>query len=256
MIKFENTENLTGVSIIGDYYDFKNLIEAFYAITVNEYSEKNREYVEMSIRVLGVCYDIRHAYQGDREVILIDNDMDDEKMKFHSIITTTTNVYYKCNLLYPEMLYVIIALNELIKLRMKELSKKNSVYEISCDKNVVWDDTIAIIRNFQAQFAKCVKELLTERSFTMWLKYMNEKSYYIIAMYHQYLDLLNIQYINMSKEKRQKNFSKFSKKIAEFDYDDEYWNIKKSIDEATKKYNCHHSELRLSDIDYPESIVW
>jgi len=255
MIKFENTENLAGVSITGDYYDFNNLVDAFHNITVDEYSEKNSEYAEMSIRVLGVCYDIRHAYQGDREVVLLDNEMDDEKMKYHSILTTSKNVYYKCNLLYPEMLYVTIALNELVILRMKELSKKKNAYEIAFDKNVVWDETIAAIRNFQAEFAKCVKELLTERSFSMWCKYMND-AYYIFAMYHQYLDLLNIQYLNMTKEKRLKNFTKISKRIADYFYDDEYRSMKKAIDEAAKKHNCHSSELRLVDKDYPEQIVW
>ncbi len=29
----------------------------------------------MSTRVLGVCYDVRHAYQGDREIELVDNGM-------------------------------------------------------------------------------------------------------------------------------------------------------------------------------------
>lgn len=255
MIKFENTENLTGVSITGDFDDFYSLVEAFHEITVDEYSETSSEYVEMSIRVLGICYDIRHSYQGDREIVLMDNYMDEEKMKYHSIITPNKNVYYKCNLLYPEMLYVTIALNELVKLRMKELSKKKSTYEIYNDKNVVWDDTIAIIRNFQAQFVKCVKELLTERSFSMWLKYMNN-AYSIVAMYHQYLDLLNVQYLNMTKEKRLKNFTKISKRIAEFDYDDEYYVIRKSINEVAKKYNCHHSELRLSELEYPKSVVW
>jgi len=94
-MKFENTENLTGVSITGDYYDFNNLVDAFHTIIVDEYSEKNSEDVELSIRILGVCYDIRHACQGDREVVLLDNDMDDKKMKYHSIRTTNKNVYYK-----------------------------------------------------------------------------------------------------------------------------------------------------------------
>lgn len=255
MIKFENTENLTGVSIIGDYYDLYKLVDAFHAITVDDYSEKNKQYEEMSTRVLSVCYDIRHAYQGDREVILLDNNMDNEKMGYHSIITTTKNVYYKCNLLYPEMLYVTIALNELIRLRMKELSKKKSIYEITNDKNVIWDDTIATIRSFQAEFAKCVKEFLADRTFNMWLKYMTNENY-ILVMYHQYIDMLNIEYINMTREKRLKNFTKISKKIAEFLDSDEYLSIRKSIDNAAKKYNCHKSELKLNGTDYPEFIEW
>lgn len=255
MIKFENTENLTGVSLTGDFDDLYNLVEAFHNITVDEYSEKNSGYVEMSTRVLGICYDIRHAYQGDREVVLMENYMDEEKMKYHSIITPKKNLYYKCKLLYPEMLYVTIALNALIELRMKELSKKKSTYEIYNDKNVVWDDTIAIIRSFQAQFVKCVKEILVDRSFNMWLKYMNN-TFHIVAMYHQYLDLLNLQYLNMTKEKRIKNFSKISKKIAEYDYEDEYDSLRKSINEAAKRFDCHRSEIILKDLEYPEDIVW
>lgn len=31
--------------------------------------------------MLGVCYDIRHALMGDREILFVDNGMDTEKMK-------------------------------------------------------------------------------------------------------------------------------------------------------------------------------
>jgi len=82
-------------------------------------------------------------------------------------------------------------INELIKLRMKELSKKKYLYELPYDKNVIWDDTIAVIRNFQAEFAKCVKELLTERSFSRWLNYMSDENSYIIVLYHQYLERIH-----------------------------------------------------------------
>lgn len=81
MIKLENTENLTGISIIGDYYDLDNLVEAFHTITVDEFSGEHSEYVEMSTRILSICYDIRHAYQGDREVVLMDNNMDEYKRR-------------------------------------------------------------------------------------------------------------------------------------------------------------------------------
>ncbi|NLJ59148.1 MAG: hypothetical protein GX339_09935 [Tissierellia bacterium] len=255
MIKFENTDNLTGVSLIGDYYDFYNLVEAFHTITVDDYSEKNTEYIEMSIRVLGVCYDIRHAYQGDREVVFMDNNMDDDKMKYHSIISSTKNVYYKCNLLYPEMLYLNIALNRLVLLRMQELSKTKQLDALPFNRKVIWDDTIAVIRNFQAEFAKCVKEILTERKFVLWLGYMNDEQY-IEYMYHQYLDLINLEYLDMSKEKRINNFNKITRRIANYPYDEDHMQIKLSADEAAKMYNCHKSEIIFSNMDYPEFIEW
>ncbi len=256
MIKLQNTENLTGVSISGDFYDLDNLVDALHKITIDEFSETNSEYVDMSTRVLGVCYDIRHALQGDREIVLMDNNMDNEKMRYHSTITNTNNVYYKCNCFYPEMFYVTLALNRLVKIRVKELSKKNYSYDCYTDKNVVWDDTIAVIRNFQSEFAKCVKELITERSFVMWLKYMNEENFFISDIYHQFLDILNLQYIKMTKEKRLKNLTKISKRIVEFDYDMEYEDIQKSINEAAIKYNCPKSEIIFEDMEYPRVTEW
>lgn len=63
MISVQSTPNLTGVTISGDYDDLYSLVEAFHEITINEYSEKHHKYIGISIRVLGLCYDIRHAYQ-------------------------------------------------------------------------------------------------------------------------------------------------------------------------------------------------
>lgn len=63
---------------------------------------------------------------------------------------------------------------------------------------------------------------------------MNEGSYIIHYMYHQFIDIINFEYINMSREQRQKNFNKISKRIARYDEEAEYYTMKKAIDEAAK----------------------
>lgn len=256
MITIKNTKNLTGVTISGDYNDLYNLAEAFHAITVDEYTEKHQSYIDMSTRVLGVCYDVRHAYQGDREVELVDNNMDEDKMKWHSIITPQSNVYYKCNCLYPEMFFVMLALNELVELRIRELTKTKYIYKEALDKKVIWDDTIATIRVFQAEFVKCVREVLTEASFARWLKVMNGDYLDIKQIAGQYVDLLNIKYINMTEEKRLKNLTSIAKRIAEYRYDREHNEIKEVVAEAAKEYKCAEGNIRLQGIDYPKVIVW
>jgi len=256
MLKINNTENLTGVTISGDLNDLKKLIDAFYEITVDEFSEKYANYVDISTRVLGLCYDMRHAMQGDREVELVENGMDEDKMKFHSIITPTNNVYYKCNYLYPEMFFIMLALNKLVKLRIRELTKSKYAYNNALDKNVIWDDTIATIRTFQAEFVKCVKELLTKASFSRWLKLMNDDYINIEEIAGQYVDLYNIKYINMTKEKRLKNLTKIAKKIAEFSYDAEHQEIKEVVAEAAKENSCSEGHIRIKGIEYPEEIEW
>lgn len=256
MITIKNTENLGGVTISGDINDLYNLVEAFYAVTIDEYSEKHKRYIEMSTRVLGLCYDIRHAYQGDREVEFVDNNMDEDKMRFHSTITSKSNVYYKCNYLYPEMFFIMLALNELVELRIKDLTKTKYIYKEAMDKNVIWDDKIAVIRVFQGEFVKCVKEVLTEASFSRWLKVMNQEYLNIEEIVGQYLDMLNIKYINMNKEKRLKNLNSMAKRIAEYSYDRDHQEIMEVVSEAAKENGCSKGDIRLEGIEYPEDIVW
>jgi hypothetical protein len=64
MIYVENTPNNTGVAVYGDHRDFEGLYEALHDIVGNEDEFVNHEVVR--IRVLAVCYDLRHAMMGDR----------------------------------------------------------------------------------------------------------------------------------------------------------------------------------------------
>jgi hypothetical protein len=256
MISIKNTPNLTGVVISGDFNDFYNLVEAFYEITISEYSEKHQQYIDISTRVLGLCYDIRHAYQGDRGIELVDNNMTEEQMKWHSVITPKTNVYYSCNYLYPEMFFVMLALNRLVELRIRDLTKTNYIYKEAMDKKVIWDDTIATIRSFQAAFVKCIQDTLTSAAFSRWLNVMNNDYIRIENIAGQFVDLWNIKYINMTKEKRLKNLSVIAKRIAEFSNDSEHEEIKEVVMEAAKEYRCEPGAIRLHGIEYPAEFEW
>ena len=61
---------------------------------------------------------------GDREIEFVDNGMDNEKKIRMSIITSDKNLYLKINVLWPEMLFVIMALNDFVQLYAKKKSKK------------------------------------------------------------------------------------------------------------------------------------
>jgi len=256
MITIKNTPNLTGVTISGDFNDLHNLVGAFHDIVIDEYSEKHHRFFDISTRILGVCYDVRHACQGDREVELVDNHMNEDKMRWHSIIVPKNNVYYSCNCFYPEMFFVMLALNELVELRNKDLTKAKYIYKQVLDKKVIWDDTIAIIRLFQAEFVKCVKSTFTNTAFVRWLNIMNGDYIGIEDISVQYIDLLNIKYINMTKEKRLKNLSSIAKRIAEFKYDKDHKEIKEVVTRAAREYSCTLGDIKLQGFEYPEDIEW
>lgn len=93
MLHAKSTPYQTGVKLTGDYLDFENLYESLHEIVGNE-DEVLPGYISIRLRVLGVCYDLRHAMMADREIELFDNNMDKDKMKWHSTITSEKNVYY------------------------------------------------------------------------------------------------------------------------------------------------------------------
>jgi hypothetical protein len=256
MIKVENSPNLTGVKISGDYNDLCNLVEALHEICDLGDEVRLSGYHVITTRVLGLCYDIRHAFQGDREVELVENGMDEDKMKWHKIITPKNNVYYSCNCLYPEMFYIMLALNSLIERRIRILTKKGYVFTEAFDKRVIWDKSIANVRLLQASFTECVQGTISEGTFARWLNFMNNKYSYITSLSTQYLDLLNTKYVRMTKEKRLKQLSAYAKRIAEFEYDRDHQEISKEVMEAARQYGCPPDEIVIRGMDYPEEIVW
>lgn len=256
MISIVNTPNFTGVTIRGDYYDLYNLVQALYEIAISEFSEKHQEYIDMSLRVLSVCYDIRHAFMAHRDIYLVDNNMTEEKMKWHSLIVPKTNVYYSCNCLYPEMFYLMLVLNDLVKLRIKDMTKSKDVYVGALNGKAVWDETIAVIRQFQAAFAKCVKETLAPATYTRWLNLMNQNYIGLDEMLFQYLDRLNIEFIKMSRERRAKSVFTMARRIAEFRTDPEYQIMERAVFDADKEHGWHPEEVHFVDDEYPEEWEW
>jgi hypothetical protein len=59
MLTIKSTSNYAGVTISGDINALSRLVDAFHEITVDEYF-KHTAYINISIRVLGLCYDEHH----------------------------------------------------------------------------------------------------------------------------------------------------------------------------------------------------
>lgn len=74
MLQTKPTEHLAGITIQGDYKDFYELVESIYRITGLD-DDQTEIYYGVKNRLLGICYDIRHAIMGDRDIVLEDNGM-------------------------------------------------------------------------------------------------------------------------------------------------------------------------------------
>lgn len=249
MIQVKSTPNYAGVSICGDFHDFEALYDSLHTIVGDEWERE--DYEGSRLRVLGICYDIRHALMGHREVLFVENGLDQDKMRFLSIVASDKNIYLTCNVLWPEVLFVTMVLNDFIRLYAKKQAKNN--YNPLSDYRNIWDPSIAQVRGFQAAIANCIKDTIPETSVNRVLKLMNHDYSWFDHYATQYLDELNCKFIEMDAEKRLKNISIMAKRLAE--KGPEYQAIKEAVLEAVRKYNCHMTELTTS-VEYPEIIDW
>ncbi|GAB6179029.1 hypothetical protein JCM14036_03480 [Desulfotomaculum defluvii] len=249
MLYAKNTPNNTGVAIYGDFMDFEALYDQLHEIVGDEGVYPS--YDTARIRVLGVCYDLRHAMMGDREIEFIDNGMDQDKMRRLSTITSDKNIYLVINVLWPEMLFVLMALNDFVLLHARKQAK--NTYTVMRHHKNIWDNSIAQVRFFQAAVAKCLKETVSEASYTRMINLMTKDYTWFDNYMTQYLDLLNLKFIEMDKEKRLKSIPTMAKRLVE--KGKEYINLKEDLEEAAKLHNCSVKNLRLKK-DYPENIEW
>lgn len=239
MLSIESTEQLTGARISGDYWDLDEFINAVSEVLGDE--NRYYDYQGARSRILGVCYELRHATKGDHNIEFVANGIHKGIIKKHDLIAPDKNVYFSVEILWPELIFTTIALNDFIKLH-------NEIID-----NSSWNLDVAIIRKFQSIVAECLKELLSEDHFLVFMQLMKSKSPNYFRYATQYVDILNLEYIKLSKEERKENLAAFA--IRLIIEDEEYLALKEQILETANvtKNEIHQLPLLMK---YPEDIEW
>jgi hypothetical protein len=260
MIRIKNTEQLTGVSISGDFNDLDAVVDAIYALTVSDMDEdlnrKTLPYMNISTRVLGMCYDIRHAAMGDREVFVEENGIEEIHMRFHEERFPRENVYYSCNILYPEMILNAMALNDLIDLRMDKLASSSTRYYPASDPKVMGDRHIAVIRLFQSAFYDAVASALSTQSMARFRKQVLTNYHGIHRIKDPFVDEQNIDWLKLSRESRVKKINSVTKRLAEFLFEPKHQMYAEQLARGAKEHQCDESDLRFPHLEYPEVVRW
>ncbi|KXH86106.1 hypothetical protein [Sporosarcina sp. HYO08] len=240
MIQLKNTPNYAGVYVTGDWHDFNELYDALHFVVGEEWEYAGFEQVRL--RVLGVCYDLRHAMMGGRGARFVSNGLDRDKMRFLSIAGTESNIYLQFEVLWPELLFVSFSLNEFID-KTTQTKKLHA-----------WDPTIAAVRKFQSAVAACLEETLPESKFKNCKRYFKPRLYDSFYRYTtQYLDELNIQFIEMDRDKRLANISIMVKRINE--KNNRYYKLKEDVEASAKHHGVSTDMIKIKD-EYPEKIHW
>lgn len=127
MIQVKNTPNLAGISIHGDFTDLKQLHTSLHRY-LSFYQQNNQafDYADYEY-MLGLCYDIRHAFQGDRNIESVENNsssiaalasciyqVDEDLINKERKKYSAENLYFSVEVLYPLALYYMFSLQEIL----------------------------------------------------------------------------------------------------------------------------------------------
>ncbi len=250
MLALRNTPNLAGITISGDYQDLNALYQALSEVVGDE--AEFLPYDNARLRVLGVCYDIRHAFQGDRETELVETGMDRERMRWLGRILPENNLHYHVPVCYPEMLFVTMALDDFAQLYASR-RVKSAPFPL-LDNRMLWDPNLAQVRLLQSQVAARLKDAVSEASYKRILNLIHHDYPWTAGYMDQYLDLLNVRYLHLDgREARKKALLTTVKRMVE--KGPEYQALAEDIRRYARENGVDVGDVRTVD-RYPDTVDW
>ena len=261
MLNIKNTDQLMGVSISGTYDDLKEIYEA-----IGNVLGPDETYDLTPIRILGVCYDLRHCFMGDREVEYVDNNFDEDLRAYHKGNHPDTNVHFSVNILWIEVIFSVLALDDYLRSYENDKSFK-SMMKKSDMKDAVKDyyalrrfEDIALVRLYQEKVWKAFRQACGDAAYKRLYKkaksnnndYINFSNYKDFCTH--YIDELEMKYIYSNPEKREKLLATLVRKIIE--PGDDYYDVAESISNYAKENNVSMDQVGLAGIKYPDTIKW
>lgn len=242
MIKISLTDNYAGFQISGDYDDLDFLYDSIYYL-IKEEPVSDGEYI-MQNHLFAFLYEVRHAYQGSRDIEIINNGIRPEIREWKSIKkkdVADNNLYYSFNYLLPDLVEDIILLRYFIN----KVNKK--------DRDIC-NPYINYVNMFYSIAVYRIAPMLTETQFRKIKKGLINSTILDSIFCHLWFEQISIDYASMNKEKRKTEIMHILDAIYNYgDYED-YYSLKLKIKNICKEENCSPDDLHYEE--YPNEIEW
>ncbi len=240
MIKVKLTKNYTGFNIEGTFDDLYELYDNIsYFLGIEECENVFEE--DMRLHILGFLYDLRHAYQGSRNIKAVDNGLSDEQKEYYGISKSIKkDILYDFDYVVPELLTDVLLFKHFAKSKTKKMSEYNTNYNS--------------VITFYSKVIDALKEILTENQVKKVKKILSESVITERNWLKQWFMIVSIDYLKMTKKKRQKEMMHVIESICDSYLYDEYYIIKKEVEQYAKEHNINENEIEYGE--YPQEIDW
>ena len=240
MIKVKLTPNYTGFNIEGTFDDFYELYDNIsYFLGIEECENIFEE--DMRLHILGFLYDLRHAYQGSRNIKAVENGLSDEQKEYYGITKSTKkDILYDFDYVVPELLTDILLFKHFSKSKNKKLSEYDTNYNS--------------VMTFYSKVIDALQEILTENQVKRAKKRLSESSISERYWLKQWFMIVSIDYLKMTKNKRKREMMHIIESLCDSYLYDEYHQIKIEVEQYAKENNIIETEIEYGE--YPEEIEW
>lgn len=234
MFYINNTPNLLGITVNGDMRDLQTLYHSlsnyidFYIFGIHyelrqdankalassdvqdqeldefRINSETAYFENMKNTLLGLCYDLRHAWQGDRDYTFVENNAKeigaaaeslyeispDEKRKTEHVRETASagNLYFAVSILYPWALYYLCVLRGILDNHYKTTwlkeynaahTEETSRYHRAAEQQNYSDLDIArdraVIELFVSQMLEALNAAIGEQAFQILVDYFDNR---------------------------------------------------------------------------------
>jgi len=240
MIKVKLTPNYTGFNIEGTFDDFYELYDNIsYFLGIEECENIFEE--DMRLHILGFLYDLRHAYQGSRNIKSVENGLSDEQKEYYGITKSTKkDILYDFDYVVTELLTDILLFKHFAKSKNKKLGEYDTNYNS--------------VMTFYGKVIDALQEILTENQVKRVRKRLSESSISERYWLKQWFMIVSIDYLKMTKNKRKREMMHIIESLCDSYLYDEYHQIKNEVEQYAKENNIIETEIEYGE--YPEEIEW
>ncbi len=248
VLRAVNTPNRLGIEISGDVEDFHILYDALSKLAGDE--DKWPYLEEARLRILAVCYDLRHALQGHYEVQTYDNGLLPEIIRSRGRLGPRENIRFAFKILYPEAMFVAAALNDFLFIYQgphgESIASRQPADQM--DLNIVYG------RYFQALVLRCAEEITSKSGFKRLRNAMNTQFPWTYQYFSQYLDYLDEEFVRKRPERRGVILPTLVERMTS--KGPEYQEVVRSIREFADEHGCEPGKVSFVDeIDW-DNLEW
>ncbi|MGP1413960.1 MAG: DUF6904 family protein [Bacillales bacterium] len=262
MITCEPTKNLSGIIVRGTMDDFEELVDSIHRMAIGDVLEKPKNidyYYEIKNRLLGLCYDIRKAAMGHRDVELVDVHFSEFLNVYNKNKLPKKEIYFSFNIIITEALFLALAVPEIYQRQRlcysgfpKSIPPK---YNLKAPECYLFYKDRALINSLLTKFLVVIGKILGEEEF---YKLYSKLDYDYMYIFHDYftpyVDKCNLEYLNTPYEKRKTKLKHIMKRFMR--NNESYISFKNKFEYLARIDKCNVNDLSQYYFIYPYVIEW